>query len=99
MKKIIALMISLVLCICLCSCYSTSKSNQNSEFSGLLPVVGYNCLYYDKNTKVVYIMFKECGGYDGYGYMSPYYAPNGFPYCYDANNQILIEIDGGGING
>jgi len=33
------------------------------------------------------------------GYMSPYCAPNGFPYRYDANNQTLIEIDGGGIGG
>lgn len=44
-------------------------------------------------------MYSEKCGYGGYGYMSPYYAPNGFPYRYDANNQTLIEIDGGGIGG
>ena len=37
------------------------------------------CLYYCEETKIVYIIFGECGGYDGYGYMSPYYAPNGLP--------------------
>ena len=35
----------------------------------------------------------------GYGYMSPYYASNGLPYRYDANNQTLIEIDGGEFSG
>lgn len=59
----------------------------------LFVIPGENGLYYDRDTKIVYIIFKECSGYDGYGFMSPYYAPNGFPYQYDANKRALIEID------
>ena len=49
-------------------------------------------LYYDTNTKIVYILFNECAGYFGYGYMSPYYAPNGMPYVYNVQTNSLEEI-------
>ena len=50
-------------------------------------------LYYDTNTKIVYILFNECTGYSRRGYMSPYYAPNGMPYTYDASTNTLKEIE------
>lgn len=93
MKKIIVPIVALILCCCLWACTDTRQSNQSEDFSGLVSIVGRNCLYYDQNTKIVYIMFRERGGYDGYGYMSPYYAPNGLPYIYDINSQSLIEIN------
>lgn len=100
MKKIVALIISLILCISLCACSRPVAGSKNYETtSGLVEITGQNNLYYDSNTKIVYFMFNEHLGNQGYGYMSPYYAPNGLPYRYDANSQTLIEIDGGGING
>lgn len=99
MKKIIALMLGLVLCISLCACKPVAGSKNYETTSGLVEITGQKNLYYDSNTKIVYFMFNECLGNQGYGYMSPYYAPNGFPYRYDANNQTLIEIDNGEVNG
>ena len=49
-------------------------------------------LYYDTNTKIVYILFNECAGFSGYGYMSPYYALNGMPYVYNVQTNSLEEI-------
>lgn len=49
-------------------------------------------LYYDTNTKIVYILFNEGAGNAGYGYMSPYYAPNGMPYVYNVQTNSLKEI-------
>lgn len=99
MKRIITLVIGLVLCVSLCACAPLAGSKNYTTTSGLIEITGQNNLYYDSNTKIVYFMFNEYSGYVGYGYMSPYYAPNGLPYRYDANNQTLIEIDGGEING
>ena len=45
-------------------------------------------LYYDTNTKIVYILFNEWAN----GYMSPYYAPNGMPYVYNVETNSLEEI-------
>ena len=50
-----------------------------------------NNLYYDTNTQIVYIIFTNYGGYQGYGFMSPYYAPNGLPYKYVDNKLVEIE--------
>ena len=47
-------------------------------------------LYYDVHTKIVYIVTAECRGYDGYGFMSPYYSENG-NLCRYIDNEI-IEI-------
>lgn len=99
MKRIITLVIGLVLCVSLCACAPSAGSKNYTTTSGLIEITGQNNLYYDSNTKIVYFIFNEYSGYVGYGYMSPYYAPNDLPYRYDANNQTLIEIDGGGING
>ena len=92
-------MLGLVLCISLCACKPVAGSKNYETTSGLVEITGQKNLYYDSNTKIVYFMFNEYLGNQGYGYMSPYYAPNGFPYRYDANNQTLIEIDNGEVNG
>lgn len=99
MKKSITFMVALALCSSLCACAPDAGSKNYERTSGLVAITGQINLYYDSNTKIVYFIFNEYSGYKGYGYMSPYYAPNGFPYRYDANNQTLIEIDGGEIIG
>lgn len=39
-------------------------------------------LAYDIDTFVVYYMIKQCDGYPGYGWMSPYYGEHGRLYQY-----------------
>lgn len=94
MKKIIAALLALLLCVSLAACGTSEGSKNYPARTGFTEVVGKKNLYYDPDTKVVYIIFNEStGGHHGYGYMSPYYAPNGLPYLYDANSQTLYEID------
>ncbi len=94
MKKYFLVFLIVLLCLSLCACDVTipAELSENSEdFIGFSTIPNKNNLYYDVDTKIVYIIFKERKGYGGYGFMSPYYAPNGFPYQYDANNRVLIE--------
>ncbi len=91
-ERHLALVLALATCLTLQACVSRGGNNYGKHTSFYV-VEGKNNLYYDPDTKVVYYMFNECTGYQGYGYMSPYYAPNGYPYLYDANNRKLVEID------
>ena len=49
-------------------------------------------MVYDKDTHIMYYLFSKCTGDQGYGYMSPYYAPNGMPYVYNVETNSLEEI-------
>ena len=80
--------------LCLVGCVNTVKGAKNytKNTGRLLPIAAQQDLYYDINTKVVYILFSESfGGYTGYGYMSPYLADNGKPYLYDNGSLVKIE--------
>ena len=59
-------------------------------------IPGQSNLYYDSNTKVVYVIFNEKRGAGqtahGFGYMSPYYSCNGLPYSYNVDTGYLEEI-------
>lgn len=100
MKKVASIVVILLICMILIACLvasilenvEESKQTLNFEFE---QVVGKDNLYFDPNTGIVYIIFSKhsWSGYRGYGYMSPYYAPNGKPFLYDPNDHILIEID------
>lgn len=92
-NKIIALILTVFLVFCLvgCGAYTGSKSYVTNTGCRLQPTTMQD-LYYDTNTKIVYILFNECAGYSGYGYMSPYYAPNGIPYVYNVQTNSLEEI-------
>lgn len=93
-NKIITLILTVFLVFCLAGCGGTfagSKDYTASTHSRLQPTMMQD-LYYDTNTKIVYILFNECAGYSGYGYMSPYYAPNGMPYVYNVQTNSLEEI-------
>ena len=80
-----------------CSCSQPVQANvSNSEnINGtsfgkdVLTEIG-NGLYYDSTTRIVYLMFYKTGGY---GYMSPYYAPNGLPYKYNPETNTFEEIE------
>lgn len=93
-NKIVVLILTVFLVFCLAGCSATFKGSKDytKRTSGRLQPTMMQDLYYDTNTKIVYILFNECAGYSGYGYMSPYYAPNGMPYVYNIQTNSLEEI-------
>lgn len=93
-NKIIVLILTVVLVFCLAGCGGTFEGSKNytTRTNSRLQPTMMQDLYYDTNTKIVYILFNECAGYSGYGYMSPYYAPNGLPYVYNVETNSLEEI-------
>ena len=94
MKKIISMIVVICLLFCFTGCAVTGTKNYSSNTNNrLLEVPGQQDLYYDVNTKVVYIVFNEFTGSVGYGYMSPYYADNGFPYVYNVASGALEDIN------
>lgn len=98
MKKLLALTLALLLVISLCACGGGeyTVTTNDAEYDGLLSVPGRDCLYYDPATKIVYYITTAKAGLaqtsSGYGFMSPYYAPNGLPYLYNAETNSLVEI-------
>ncbi len=91
-KKIIIAAFMFAICLNFVGC-SAYKGNRNYEANtNLIAVSGTEDLYYDPQSKIVYFIFSEASGYQGYGYMSAYYAPNGLPYLYDPFSQELVEI-------
>ena len=93
MKKFISIVIVICMLFCLSGCVSGAKNYSKHTNNRLLKVPNQHDLYYDANTKIVYIIFNEFSGSVGYGYMSPYYADNGFPYVYNATSGTLEEIN------
>lgn len=91
-KKFIVLFLVAIIATSLIGCSSAGYKNYtDTTYARLIPTTEQD-LYYDVNTKIVYILFNECSGYNGYGYMSPYYAPNGLPYMYNPQTNELEEI-------
>lgn len=86
-KRVIAL--TLILLLLLSSCVGGASY---STAANLDPIPGRDFLYYDPVEGIVYIIYHEYVGNQGYGYMSPYYASNGLPYRYDVKTQTLVEI-------
>ena len=96
MKRIFGICLILVVIIIMTGCDSMAKGDKNyAEHTGYLfeKIEETECLYYDVNTKIVYIIFNEraSAGYQGYGYMSVYYAGNGLPYKYIDGELKEIE--------
>lgn len=98
MKKVVYFVVTICLMLCLAGCetYAGDKNYSNTTANRFISIPTQQDLYYDINTKIVYIMFsKKDGGGDcgvGYGYMSPYFANNGRPYLYEGGK--LVKIDG-----
>ena len=91
-NKIITLILTVFLIFCTVGCTYTGSKDYTKRTGGRLQPTMMQDLYYDTNTKIVYILFNECAGNSGYGYMSPYYAPNGMPYVYNVETNSLEEI-------
>lgn len=93
-NKIITLILTVVLVFCLAGCGGAFEGSKDytARTNGRLQPTMMQDLYYDTNTKIVYILFNEGAGNAGYGYMSPYYAPNRMPYVYNVQTNSLKEI-------
>lgn len=92
MKRLIAIILALCVICSLAACgIGTGSKNYTENTNRLISIPTQQDLYYDCNTKVVYIIFNEFSGSVGYGYMSPYFADNGKPYLYE--NGELVEIE------
>lgn len=92
-KTVICLVALTISLLCLAGCVSTGSKDYIKNTNGRLRPTAMQDLYYDTNTKIVYILFNECTGHSRHGYMSSYYAPNGMPYTYDASTNTLKEIE------
>lgn len=79
-----------------CNVSVKEESSVETIAERFVEIPGQSNLYYDSNTKVVYVIFKErqANGHRayGYGYMSPYYSSNGIPYSYNVETGYLEEI-------
>ena len=75
----------------LTGCSTVEGSKNYNEHANLIQIDDE--LYYYQSTGVVYIVFNECIGNAGYGYMSPYYSANGKLCRYDLATQSIIEIE------
>lgn len=90
-KKIFAVVLGLTLCFGMTGCIYEGSKNYD-DHSKLISIEGENDLYYYSTTHVVYIVFNECAGNSGYGYMSPYYSENGKLCTYDIDTKQIVEI-------
>lgn len=90
-KKLTAFVLALCLVLVLAGCVPGMKNYESNI--GFVKIENTFNRYYDPKTKIVYIVFNEATGNRGYGYMSPYYAPNGLPYLYDVESGELVEIE------
>ena len=88
-KKILAVALGLILCLGMTGCGGNIKTNGTSK---LISIEGEDDLYYYDPTHIVYIVFNECIGNLGLGYMSPYYSENGKLCTYDTNTKQVVEI-------
>lgn len=94
MKKIALLVSTICLLLCMTACATTGLKNYTENTDGrFVAVPTQTDLYYDINTGIVYVIFNECAGNSGYGYMSPYYADNGLPYVYDVEHNCLEKMN------
>ena len=97
MKRLLCIFFVGVILFILCITTACSPVQGGTAYGKSVPYLSAipdkNNLYYDVNTRIVYIMFCERDGYNGYGYLSPYYAENGLPYRYDANDGRFVMIE------
>ena len=93
MKKIFYGLLAVILCFGLCWCEATIPStiNETSEsFIGFSAIPDESNLYYDVDTKIVYIIFKERKGYGGFLFNFPFYDTHGFSSLIDGNVRIIL---------
>lgn len=91
-KKILVIILGLIFVFGILGCSITSEGSKDYEIhSKLIKIEGEDDLYYYTTTHTVYIVFNEFAGFQGYGYMAPYYS-NGKSCIYDTENKVITEI-------
>lgn len=91
-KRLLIGLISLLFVLMCSGCDGTVTGSKDYDIhSELRSINGYDDLYYYDLTKIVYVIFNECAGYSGYGYMAPYYSENGRLCKYEDGKIIEIE--------
>lgn len=97
MKKFIVFLIVIVMLLTMCGCMNDSavaESRLRKNLpSNIISIDGMDSIYYDANTRIVYIIIPVIDMSTDFGFMSPYYAPNGLPYMYDTETNSLVEIN------
>lgn len=96
MKKIVSIFLAaFILVFCLSGCGARNSNYIDiEELFGFVKIQNESNLYYDTDTNIVYFVAgAHYYSHKGYGFMSPYYAPNGLPYKYDITTNTLREID------
>lgn len=92
------LVIALIAILCTgCNPLTLNLSEPDETPERFVVIEGQDSLYYDIETKIVYVIFsnsKYVGNNCGVesGYMSAYIAPNGLPYKYDDGTLVEIEF-------
>ena len=88
-KRLLPVLLTAILLFTACGDGITSGEDYYAELTGnhFKQVKDSEILYYDTETRIVYLIFQEVEHEGtrlaaGFGYMSPYYAPNGRPYRY-----------------
>lgn len=86
----IIVLIALIIFIIYCVGKHNTITEDHNQWVGT--VKNYSYLVYDRETRIIYYKYKDNdgGGYQGYGYMAPYYSSNG-KLCKYVNDKI-IEI-------
>lgn len=91
-KKLLVVILGLILCFGITGC-THDGIKYYDETSKLIAIEGEKDLYYYSTTHVIYIVFNEENGHQGYGYMSPYYSENGKLCVYDSETKKIVELE------
>lgn len=91
MKKKLVLII-LALCLFTTGCGEKASSKIVNMGDSMVQIEDEDCLFYRKDTKVVYIVMAQqnnpgCSQGTGYGYMAPYISENGC-FCIYSDGEI-----------
>ena len=88
-KKIYLALLCFAAIVCISGCSMTTAGDKNyNTNSNFVSVEGSKDLYYYSDTGIIYVIFNEASGYQGYGYAAPYYSENG-NLCKYIDGQII----------
>jgi hypothetical protein len=93
MKKILAVFLACLIMLSTMGCGElTTNTADNDNTDIMVRIDDYDFLWYDSTTRIVYWWNGKIEGYTTATTPSPYYAPNGLPYRYNPETNILEEI-------
>lgn len=86
----------IAICVFLAALMLTGCSTKIKDTSGSTAIdsdgwffrINDTPMVYNRETRIMYYLFNRAAGYNGYGYMSPYYNEHG-QMCYYVDGQII----------